>query len=679
LLSDRPHQYTYDVLGRQTSDMVTQLGKGVDGSVRRIDTAYDGQGNPFLFTSYADTAGTTVVNQVEDVFNGLGQLTGEYQSHSGAVVPGTTPEVQYQYNEMSNGANKNNSRLESMTYPNGRVLNYNYNAGLDDPISRLNSLSDSSGVLESYTYLGLNTVVERAHPQTGVNLTYISPTGSTGAAGDQYTGPDRFGRIADQLWLNTNTGKTTDEFQYSYDRDSNALTRSNLVDAVFSEQYSYDGFNQLTSFSRNNGHSQSWKLDALGNWTSVTTDGSTQKRTANAQNQYTSVSSGATPTYDNNGNLTTDPTNGNTYVYDAWNRLVGVKNGGNTLTSNTYDALNRRITESASGTQRDLYYNGQWQVIEERVNGQTQTQYVWDPLAMDTLVERDSNPDSNGNLTLRLYAQQDANGNVTALVDTSGNVVERFVYDPYGQVTVLAPNWSGPVSDAYGWVYLFQGGRYEATSGLYDFRNRDYSPTLGRWLQQDPIGYTGGTMNLYQMEEDNPVNRTDPSGGIAYPWSRVLSYKHSCGGQTWNVAIKMSIEGCTRSQEDQLLSLICPTYIAATVAWMEVRNLQKNPSNKPARDAVNRWFAAGNGAVTPKQLKRITGVLADVKSGLENNGIHFYCGGCHCEGNNAYVGQFGGKAFWPGPLGPIPRRTSTFALLSGIRVGTGKSTQSTTS
>jgi hypothetical protein len=65
----------------------------VGGTVRRIDTAYDSQGNPYLFTSYADTVGTTVVNQVQDTFNGLGQLTNEYQSHSGAVNTSTTPKT----------------------------------------------------------------------------------------------------------------------------------------------------------------------------------------------------------------------------------------------------------------------------------------------------------------------------------------------------------------------------------------------------------------------------------------------------------------------------------------------------------------------------------------------------------------------------------------------------------
>ena len=61
------HTYSYDVLGRQTADAVTTLGSGVDGAVRRIETAYDTQGNPYLFTSYDAASGGSVVNQVQDV------------------------------------------------------------------------------------------------------------------------------------------------------------------------------------------------------------------------------------------------------------------------------------------------------------------------------------------------------------------------------------------------------------------------------------------------------------------------------------------------------------------------------------------------------------------------------------------------------------------------------------
>jgi hypothetical protein len=90
---------------------VTTLGTGVDGSVRRIDTAYDGQGHAYLVTSYDSASGGTIVNQVQRAFNGLGQLTTEYQSHAGAVNTSTTPKVQYSYAQMPGGADQ--SRLMS--------------------------------------------------------------------------------------------------------------------------------------------------------------------------------------------------------------------------------------------------------------------------------------------------------------------------------------------------------------------------------------------------------------------------------------------------------------------------------------------------------------------------------------------------------------------------------------
>ena len=96
-----------------------------------------------------------------EVIVGLGQLTTEYQAHSGAVNTSTSPKVQYAYSLMSGGAN--NSRPTSVTYPGGFVLSYNYGAGggLNDAISRLNSMTDVDGTVESYKYLGLGTVVER--------------------------------------------------------------------------------------------------------------------------------------------------------------------------------------------------------------------------------------------------------------------------------------------------------------------------------------------------------------------------------------------------------------------------------------------------------------------------------------------------------------------------------------
>jgi RHS repeat-associated protein len=48
--------------------------------------------------------------------------------------------------------------------------------------------------------------------------------------------------------------------------------------------------------------------------------------------------------------------------------------------------------------------------------------------------------------------------------------------------------------------------------GLYRFRHRDYSPTLGRWTTQDPLGFAAGDVNLYRTVFNAPTVYTDPSG-----------------------------------------------------------------------------------------------------------------------------------------------------------------------
>jgi YD repeat-containing protein len=87
--------FTYDILGRRTADTVTALGTGVDGAVRRIDSAYDTLGRLTTVTARNGvTATSTAVNQVTREYNGFGQLTSEWQAHTGLVSTTTTPRVQ---------------------------------------------------------------------------------------------------------------------------------------------------------------------------------------------------------------------------------------------------------------------------------------------------------------------------------------------------------------------------------------------------------------------------------------------------------------------------------------------------------------------------------------------------------------------------------------------------------
>jgi RHS repeat-associated protein len=582
------HSYAYDVLGRQTADAVTALGSGVDGSVRRRTVAYNALGLPSLFTAYNAAIAGTVVNQVQDVYNGLGQLTGEYQEHAGSVNTTTSPEVQYAYTEMAGG--QNNSRPTQMTYPNGRKVDYVYNSGLDSSISRLSAIADDNSgspgtTLESYAYLGLDTIVAYSHPEDGINLTYIQVTGDThfiNDGGDRYVGLDRFGRVSDQDWVKTSTETPTDRSQYGYDRDGDVLDSNNLVNSAQSELYranstasgdsntAYDPLGRQTAFARgtlsSSGHngtqldtistssrSQSWSLDALGNWSSVTTNGTATARTFNAQDETASVSGGTAPAYNNNGDTTAD--SGLTFVYNAWDQPVAAKNGSTTVASYSYDALGRRVTETYGATVNHLYYSADWQVVEERQNGtaaaNVTSQYVWGAGYVDQLVLRDSY--SGGVKTQRLYAQWDANYDVTALVNTAGAVQERYLYDPYGSVTVTDAGWTPRAGNAssFGWRYLHQGGRLDNTTGWYAFRNRDLIPAQGRWAERDPLGFGGGDLNLYRFEGGSPADGSDPLG-LADEWPLWEGFKAG-NSEFWGNQIYGGLKGLVTGEAGQAL------------------------------------------------------------------------------------------------------------------------------
>ena len=76
--------------------------------------------------------------------------------------------------------------------------------------------------------------------------------------------------------------------------------------------------------------------------------------------------------------------------------------------------------------------------------------------------------------------------NVTALVNTSGTVLERVFYDPYGRPTFYDGNWENESStSSYASAILYCGYYYDSETGLYHVRHRFYHSSLGRWLQRE--------------------------------------------------------------------------------------------------------------------------------------------------------------------------------------------------
>lgn len=184
-----------------------------------------------------------------------------------------------------------------------------------------------------------------------------------------------------------------------------------------------------------------------------------------------------------------------------------------TIASFSYDALSRRIQQTESGTTTDFYFSAAGQVLEERVGSAVKIQYIWSPVYVDGLILRDRDSTGSGTLNERLWVVQDPDFNVTALLNNSGSVVERYVYDPYGAVTILSATFTTLSSSAYAWVYLNQGSRFDFVTGLYHhggYGGRDEDPNLMRWIEEDPL--RTGVAPWYGDEGNNPVNGLDPSG-----------------------------------------------------------------------------------------------------------------------------------------------------------------------
>ncbi len=265
-----------------------------------------------------------------------------------------------------------------------------------------------------------------------------------------------------------------------------------------------------------------------------------------------------------NGNLTYDGTL--VYQYDALNRLITVSTyrsgtaspdwggvgsgtvgseviagGGTTgtvevvLASYVYDATNRRIRKTVTngglagdipnGTTDSCWFG--WQTIEERNpfggSGSTDTpmkQYVWgtyvdECVQINLLVTAGSQSLPTG----YYYPLQDTLYRTVALTNSSGAIVEAYDNDAYGNTLIFTAadssgNWwsDSAVQSAYGANdVIYCGYRYDAETANYYVRNRYYSPTLGRWLTRDPIGYQGG-INLYAYVASSPVGNVDAEG-----------------------------------------------------------------------------------------------------------------------------------------------------------------------
>jgi hypothetical protein len=375
-----------------------------------------------------------------------------------------------------------------MTYPNARVLTYDYGAvgGMADAASRIDAIVEQSSslALAKYSYLGQSAIVEVNYTEPDIKYTLVDLSGANDPdTGDIYSGLDRFGRVKDLRWRNYATSTDAVRIKHGYDRAGNRLYREDPVAAAnskaFDELYKYDRLYRLKDMQRGTLNSlktqvssltfsQCWTLDATGNWPASrqddTGDGTwdlVQSRSANKVNEISGVTNSvgpawASPAYNRAGNMTTvpqsaDPTKSFAATYDAWNRLVKLVDNttSQTVQENAYDGrtfrtVSKSFTAGAISETRHFYYTSGWRAIEERLGTTPDTaaaerQFIWGLVYIDDLILRDRDTDANGTLDERLYTHQDPNWNVVAIANASGAVQERYAYSAYRMPSFLTP------------------------------------------------------------------------------------------------------------------------------------------------------------------------------------------------------------------------------------------------
>ena len=324
---------------------------------------------------------------------------------------------------------------------------------------------------------------------------------------------------------------------------------------------------------------QTWAYSETGNHSSIVTNGATlgfahddsEAGKGGLANEITAVnSSSANVAHDLAGNMTKVPTvSGGGVVghrkctYDAWGRLVEVKNDQDTVISAmAYDGLGRRITKTITGSgdmnhTYKYFYDGQRVIETHNASDQVIKHEVYGPTYVDEVIQVgvNDNPTVDNNMDDFHIVLDDANFNVVGIMNDSHDLIERREYTPYGKrqvfvngsgdddytCTAAVPHpqvvkLGGTTAQAYSICdHGHQGLMHDKETGLINIRTRYLDAILCRHISRDFLEYIDGN-NMYTRLMDSSPNYRDWTGAVI---DIRAPYRNDSGGEVSSLTVRI--------------------------------------------------------------------------------------------------------------------------------------------
>ncbi|WP_082607114.1 RHS repeat-associated core domain-containing protein [Lysobacter sp. Root983] len=314
---------------------------------------------------------------------------------------------------------------------------------------------------------------------------------------------------------------------YAYNTSNEITAITNGIDASMNQNFGYDLVSRLTSVTSSKNESITY--DNNGNRTLTNWIAPIYNVVDSASNRINSdyngvPGAGISYTHDARGNRSSQSWSGSTatFSYDPFNRLRSLARTADTTylspgyvmttypagtTTYSVNALDQRVAKSGPlGTHR-FVYGGTGNKLLSEYTGGAWHRYIWlgdEPIAL----QRNN----------QLYFIHTDHLSRPEIVSDSTKVVQWRAKNYHSD--------RGIVLDNIGGLNLgFSGQYYDAESGLWHNGFRDYDSRLGRYLQSDPVGISGG-INTYAYVAGNPISAVDPTGLLDVRARKILGGEH---------------------------------------------------------------------------------------------------------------------------------------------------------